>query len=292
MQWKGRRQSTNVDDRRRVGGGQMALGGGIGAIIITLIGLFLGGQFGGNIFGDSGISIPSGGLGSGSGSATTIALSAEQQQMGEFVSVILADTEDFWTRQFTESGLTYAPPQLVLFTGSVNTASGYATSATGPFYSPADKTVYIDLSFFDDMAKKYGAGGDFAEAYVVAHEVGHHVQNLLGVLSQVSAQQKRVSEAVKNELSVRLELQADFYAGCVGYYQNVQGWLDKGDIDEALNAASAIGDDRLQMQAQGHVVPDSFTHGTSAQRSRWFKAGYTTGDPTKGDTFSPDYGDL
>ena len=292
MQWKGRRQSTNVDDQRRASGGQMALGGGIGAIIITLIGLFLGGQFGGNIFGDSGISVPSGGLGGGGSSATTGTLTAAQQEMGDFVSVVLADTEDYWARQFTESGLTYEPPKLVLFTGSVNTASGYATSAVGPFYSPADKTVYIDLSFFDDMAKKYGAGGDFAQNYVIAHEVGHHVQNLLGVLGQVSAQQKSVSEAVKNELSVRLELQADYYAGCVGNYQKVQGWLDTGDIDEALNAASAIGDDRLQQQAQGYTVPDSFTHGTSAQRSRWFKAGYNSGDPTKGDTFSPDYDDL
>lgn len=291
MQWKGRRQSANVDDRRRVSGGQVALGGGIGAIILTLIGLFLGGQFGGNIFGDSGISIPTGGLGGG-GTATTVALTAEQVEMGEFVSVVLADTEDFWTRQFAESGLTYEPPKMVLFTGSVNTASGYATSATGPFYSPADKTVYIDLSFFADMAAKYGAGGDFAQAYVIAHEVGHHVQNLLGVLGQVRAQQKRVSTAEKNRLTVRLELQADFYAGCVGHYQNQQGWLDPGDIDEALNAASAIGDDRLQMQAQGYTVPDSFTHGTSAQRSRWYRLGYTTGDPTRGDTFSPDYGDL
>lgn len=290
MQWKGRRQSANVEDRRRVNGGTMAVGGGLGAIIITLLGLFLGGQFGGNIFGDSGLSLPTGS--GGSGATTTITLTAAQQEMGEFVSVVLADTEDFWTKQFEESGLTYQPPKLVLFTGSVNTASGYATSATGPFYSPADKTVYIDLSFFQDMASKYGAGGDFAQAYVIAHEVGHHVQNLLGVLSQVSAMQKQSTAAVKNELNVRLELQADFYAGCVGYYQNQQGWLEKGDIDEALNAASAIGDDRLQMQAQGYTVPDSFTHGTSKQRSTWYRLGYTTGDPTKGDTFAPAYDSL
>jgi predicted metalloprotease len=288
MQWKGRRQSANVEDRRKVSGGQAAIGGGIGAIILTLLGLFLGGQFGGNIFGDSGIGMPTG----GGGSTTTVSLTAQQVEMGEFVSVVLADTEDFWTQQFKESGLTYQRPKLVLFTGSVSTASGYATSATGPFYSPADKTVYIDLSFFADMAGKYGAGGDFAQAYVIAHEVGHHVQNLLGVLSQVSAQQQQSSETVKNELSVRLELQADFYAGAWGYYENQQGWLETGDIDEALNAASAIGDDRLQQQAQGYTVPDSFTHGTSEQRSRWFKLGYTTGDPTRGDTFSPAYDDL
>jgi predicted metalloprotease len=288
MQWKGRRQSANVEDRRKVSGGQAAIGGGIGAIILTLLGLFLGGQFGGNIFGDSGIGMPTG----GGGSTTTVSLTAQQVEMGEFVSVVLADTEDFWTQQFKESGLTYQRPKLVLFTGSVSTASGYATSATGPFYSPADKTVYIDLSFFADMAGKYGAGGDFAQGYVIAHEVGHHVQNLLGVLSQVSAQQQQSSETVKNELSVRLELQADFYAGAWGYYENQQGWLETGDIDEALNAASAIGDDRLQQQAQGYTVPDSFTHGTSEQRSRWFKLGYTTGDPTRGDTFSPAYDDL
>jgi hypothetical protein len=228
----------------------------------------------------------------GAGPTTTVSLTAEQVEMGEFVSVVLADTEDFWTQQFEESGLTYEPPQLVLFNGSVNTASGYATSATGPFYSPADKTVYIDLSFYEDMQSKYGAGGDFAQAYVIAHEVGHHVQNLLGVLGQVSAQQRQLSEAEQNELNVRLELQADFYAGAWGYYERQQGWLEEGDIDEALNAASAIGDDRLQQQAQGYTVPDSFTHGTSEQRSRWFKLGYTTGDPSRGDTFSPDYEDL
>jgi predicted metalloprotease len=288
MQWKGRRQSTNVEDRRRVGGGQVALGGGIGAIIITLVGLFLTGQLGGNIFGDSGLSIPTG----GGGATTTVSLSAEQVAMGEFVSVVLADTEDFWTQKFKESDLVYEPPTLVLFTGSVDTASGYATSATGPFYSPADKSVYIDLSFFEEMATKYGAGGDFAQAYVIAHEVGHHVQNLLGLLSQVTAQQQRAGETEKNELSVRLELQADFYAGAWGYYEHQSGWLEEGDIDEALNAASAIGDDRLQKQAQGYVVPDSFTHGTSAQRSRWFKLGYTTGDLSKDDTFSPAYDDL
>jgi uncharacterized protein len=286
MQWKGRRQSTNVDDRRRAGGGTVAAGGGIAAIIITVIGLLIAGNGDiGSIFSDAGSLIPT-------GATTNVSLTDQQVEMGEFVAVVLADTEDFWTQQFTESNLTYEAPKLVLFAGRVSTASGVATSATGPFYSPADKTVYIDLTFFEDMASKYGAGGDFAQAYVIAHEVGHHVQNLLGVLSQVSAQEQRVSEEEKNQLSVRLELQADCYAGAWGYYENQNGWLETGDIDEALNAASAIGDDRLQQQAQGYVVPDSFTHGTSAQRSRWFKLGYTSGDPSKADTFTPPYSDL
>jgi uncharacterized protein len=286
MQWKGRRQSTNVEDRRRMGGGKVAAGGGIGVIIVAIIGLLIAGNGDiGSIFSNAGSLIPT-------GATTNVSLTEEQVQMGEFVAVVLADTEDFWTQQFTESNLTYEAPKLVLFTGSVSTASGTATSATGPFYSPADKTVYIDLTFFEDMASKYGAGGDFAQAYVIAHEVGHHVQNLLGVLSQVSAQEQRVSAEEKNQLSVRTELQADCYAGAWGYYENQKGFLDTGDIDEALNAASAIGDDRLQQQAQGYVVPDSFTHGTSAQRSRWFKLGYTTGDPSKADTFSPAYEDL
>lgn len=286
MQWKGRRQSGNVQDRRRAGGGTLAAGGGIATIIIVILGLLLGG--GGNlgsIFGDATGALPG-------GSNTNATLTAEQEEMGEFVKVILADTEDFWNQQFNASGLKYQEPQLVLFSGSVSTASGYATSATGPFYSPADKTVYIDLSFLQEMERKYGAGGDFTWAYVISHEVGHHVQNLLGTLSQVSAQQQRVSKDEANQLSVRLELQADFYAGTFAYYENSKGYLEAGDVDEALNAASAIGDDRLQMQAQGYVVPDSFTHGTSAQRSRWFKLGYSTGDPSQGDTFSPPYSSL
>jgi len=286
MQWKGRRQRTNVQDRRRASGGTIAAGGGIATIIIVIIGLLLGGGGSlGSIFGDASGALPG-------GSDTNGTLTAEQEEMGDFVKVIFADTEDFWNQQFTASGLQYQEPKLVLFTGSVSTASGYATSATGPFYSPADKTVYIDLSFFQEMERKYGAGGDFTWAYVISHEVGHHVQNLLGTLSQVSAQQQRVGEDEANQLSVRLELQADFYAGAFANYEKSMGYLETGDIDEALNAASSIGDDRLQMQAQGYVVPDSFTHGTSAQRSRWFKLGYSTGDPSQGDTFSPAYGSL
>jgi predicted metalloprotease len=286
MQWKGRRQSTNVDDRRKMGTGTIATGGGIAAIIIVIIGLLLGGGGDlGSLFGDSSGAVSG-------GSNTTMTLTAQQEEMGDFVKVILADTEDFWNQQFTAAGYTYEEPKLVLFSGSVSTASGYATSATGPFYSPPDKTVYIDLSFFQEMESKYGAGGDFTRAYVISHEVGHHVQNLLGTLSQVSAQQQQVSSDEKNALSVRLELQADFYAGAFAHYENSKGYLEAGDVDEAVNAASAIGDDRLQMQAQGYVVPDSFTHGTSEQRSRWFKLGYTTGDPSKADTFSPAYNSL
>jgi len=286
MEWKGRRRSANVQDRRRASGGTLAAGGGVVAVIIVIIGLLLGGGGDlGSLFGEAGSLV-------GGQQPTSGTLTPQQEEMGEFVKVILADTEDFWNQQFTASGLDYEEPQLVLFTGSVNTASGYATSATGPFYSPADKTVYIDLSFFEEMESKYGAGGDFTWAYVISHEVGHHVQNLLGTLSQVGAQQQRAGEDESNELSVRLELQADFYAGTFAHYEESMGYLETGDVDEALNAASAIGDDRLQMQAQGYTVPDSFTHGTSEQRSRWFKLGYSTGDPSKGDTFSPPYDGL
>ncbi len=284
MQWRGRRQSTNVEDRRRIGGGKVAAGGGIAAVIITIVTLLIaGGGDLGSMFGQAGSLIPG---------TTSETLSAQEVEMGEFVAVVLADTEDYWAQEFEAAGRTYEAPKLVLFSGSVNTASGYATAATGPFYSPPDKTVYIDLSFYKEMASKYGAGGDFAQAYVIAHEVGHHVQNLLGVLSEVSAQQERVSSDESNELSVRLELQADFYAGAWAHYAGEIGVLEAGDVDEALNAASAIGDDRLQMQAQGYVVPDSFTHGTSEQRSHWFKLGYTTGDLSRGDTFSPSYDSL
>lgn len=286
MQWKGRRRSTNVEDRRRLSGGTMAAGGGILAVIVIIVGLLIGGGGDlGSLFGTNT------GVVAGQ-TSNEVSLTPEQEEMGEFVSVIFADTEDFWNKQFTDSGYTYKEPRLVLFAGSVSTPSGYATSATGPFYSPPDETVYIDLSFFDEMAAKYGAPGDFVYAYVISHEVGHHVQNLLGTLSQVSAMQQQVGQSQANELLVRLELQADFYAGTFAHYENAQGYLDVGDVDEALRAASAIGDDRLQMQAQGYVVPDSFTHGTSEQRSRWFKLGFTTGEPSQGDTFSPAYDSL
>jgi predicted metalloprotease len=248
-------------------------------VIIALIVLFLGGDPGTILNPGQNSYIP------GSPVATTVA--AQNDEMKQFVSVVLADTEDMWTQQFKEMGRTYQPPTLVLFSGTVQTGSGMATSATGPFYSPADQKVYIDLSFYQELRDRFQAPGDFAQAYVIAHEVGHHVQNLLGTLDQVSAEEQRVSEEEANDLSVRLELQADFFAGMWAHYaQTILGVLEAGDIEEALNAASAIGDDRIQMQAEGYVTPDTFTHGTSEQRSRWFKLGYETGDISQGDTFS------
>ena len=274
MRWQGRRQSTNVEDRRGMGGRPMVLGGGVlGVIVALVLGL---------VFGLNPSSLTTQGT-----TASTVAGQADP--MGDFVRVVLADTEDYWTAQFQEMGKTYQPVTLVLFTGYVQTGSGTATSASGPFYSSADEKVYIDLSFYEELKSRFGAPGDAAQAYVIAHEVGHHVQDLLGTLRQVDSLQQRVGEVEANQLSVRLELQADFYAGLVAHYQGENKWLEAGDIQEALNAANAIGDDRLQQQAQGHVVPDSFTHGTSEQRVRWFKLGYETGDITKGDTFTPAY---
>jgi predicted metalloprotease len=277
MRWQGRRQSTNVEDRRGMGGRPIMLGGGVLGVVIALV---LGLVFGLN---------PSD-LTTQGPTASTVAGQADP--MGDFVRVVLADTEDYWTAQFQEMGKTYQLVKLVLFTGYVQTGSGTATSATGPFYSSADEKVYIDLSFYDELKTRFGAPGDAAQAYVIAHEVGHHVQNLLGTLGQVDSLRERVGEVESNQLSVRLELQADFYAGLVAHYQGENKWLEAGDIQEALGAANAIGDDRLQQQAQGRVVPDSFTHGTSEQRVRWFKLGYETGDITKGDTFTPAYENL
>ena len=219
--------------------------------------------------------------------------SAQEQELAQFASRILAGTEDVWTEIFRQNGRTYEPPKLVLFSGAVQSGCGGATSSSGPFYCSADRTVYIDLSFFMDMRRQIGADGDFAYAYVIAHEVGHHVQNLLGTLSQAHNQMARSSEAQSNQISVRLELQADFYAGIWGYYDNKMfGSLEEGDIQEALNAASKIGDDYLQKKARGYTVPESFNHGTSAQREKWLKRGLTTGNLSLGDTFSPNYRDL
>lgn len=283
MRWQGRRQSSNIEDRRGASRGGIAIGGGIGAVIITLIGLFLGSDLG-NIFGDGSSYAPT---------QTTSAVStAATDEMTQFVGVVLADTEDFWTQQFQDMGYTYQPPKLVLFSGYVQTGSGSASSATGPFYSPADKKVYIDLSFYDELKTRFGAAGDFAQAYVIAHEVGHAVQDQLGIMDQVDAQQQRSGGDTANQLSVRLELQADFLAGLWAHYENSIGVVQAGDIEEALNAANAIGDDRLQKEAQGYAVPDSFTHGTSAQRVKWFKLGYDTGDINQGDTFSIPYDQL
>ena len=276
MEWKGRRQSTNVEDRRGRSTGKVAVGGGAGAIIIILLGLLFGGQFG-DILGSAGQML--------STSTTVVSTAAATDEASQFVRVVLADTEDFWTQEFTSMGKTYHPPTLVLFTGSTSTGSGTASAATGPFYSPSDKKVYIDLSFYDELKNRFGAAGDFAQAYVIAHEVGHAVQDQLGILGQVDA-------AGTNEMSVRCELQADFLAGVWAHYENTVGFLDKGDVEEALNAANSIGDDTLQKEAQGYVVPEKFTHGTSAQRVKWFKLGLTTGDINQGDTFSIPYSQL
>jgi predicted metalloprotease len=215
------------------------------------------------------------------------AVNPEEEQRKDFVSVVLADTEAVWHKLFNQMGRNYEEPKLVLFRGRVESACGLASSAVGPFYCPRDHKVYVDLEFFEELQKRFGAPGDFAQAYVIAHEVGHHVQDLLGISDRVHAQQGRMSKAEYNQLSVRLELQADFLAGVWAHHaQKMRNMLEEGDIEEALRAAEAIGDDRLQRQAQGYVVPDSFTHGTSAQRVRWFRRGFETGDVDQGDTFN------
>jgi hypothetical protein len=288
MKLDGRRESTNVDDRR---GGTIAKAGGIGLggiIIIGLITLLMGGD-------------PTDVLENvqqmGGAASTQVdpnwQPSAEEEELATFAKQILAGTEDVWTKIFAQNGRTYEPPRLVLFSNAVQSGCGGATSSSGPFYCSADRSVYIDLSFFTSMKRQIGADGDFAYAYVIAHEVGHHVQNLLGTLNQAHSQMARSSQAQSNQISVRLELQADFYAGIWGYYDNKMfGSLEEGDIDEALNAASKIGDDYLQKKSQGYTIPESFNHGTSAQRHRWLKKGLTTGNLSLGDTFSPAYKDL
>ncbi|MBP5389833.1 MAG: zinc metallopeptidase [Bacteroidales bacterium] len=287
MQLDGRRQSSNVDDRR---GMTLGKAGGLslgGLVIIGLITLLLGGnpldvlQNAGSMMG--GTEIVS------SGRTPT----AEEEELAVFAKQILAGTEDVWTAIFKQYGRQYVPPKLVLYTDYVQTGSGMASAQSGPFYNSADQTVYIDLSFFTSMKKQIGADGDFAYAYVIAHEVGHHVQYLLGTLQQAHQQMSRVSEAQSNQISVRLELQADFYAGVWAYNDNkMYGSLEAGDLDEGMNAASKIGDDYLQKKARGYAVPESFNHGTSAQRSRWLRKGFTTGDIRQGDTFSPAYSEL
>jgi predicted metalloprotease len=229
----------------------------------------------------------------GQGASSNYEPTAEEDALAQFSSQILAGTEDVWTKEFKKMGLTYEPPRLVLFTGAVQSGCGGASSSTGPFYCSADQCVYIDLSFFTQMKRQLGADGDFAYAYVIAHEVGHHVQYLLGILDQAHQQMSRVNERESNRISVRLELQADFLAGIWAYHDNKMfGSLEDGDIEEGINVASKIGDDYLQKQAQGYAVPESFNHGTSAQRVRWLKKGLTTGDLNKADTFSQDYNEL
>ena len=278
MKWKGRQGSDNVEDRRGMSTGKMAVGGGIGTVVIVLIVLLLGGDPSSVVDTMQNASVESG----------TATFSAEEQEMAEFVSVVLKDTETIWSKIFEQSGSTYRQPTLVLFSGQVESACGYATASSGPFYCPGDQKVYIDLSFCDELKTKFGAYGDFAIAYVIAHEIGHHVQNQLGVLDEVNTQRSRLSETSANQLLVRLELQADFLAGMWSHYEEMleDKPLETGDIEEAMNAAASVGDDVLQRKYLGRVYPDSFTHGSAAQRKEWFRRGYQTGDFQQGDTFS------
>jgi predicted metalloprotease len=272
MQWSGRRESANVEDRRGLSTGGMVAGGGIGSIVLIIVAMLFGV--------DPSALLPQGEPETGSAPATRREANRGEEPMRQFASVVLADTEDVWNELFrTEFKKDYPEPTMVIFSGGSRSGCGVASSATGPFYCPADQKVYIDLQFFNEMATRFHATGDFAQAYVIAHEVGHHVQNQLGILDQVHSKQGRISKAEYNQLSVRSELQADFLAGVWAHYdQKMKNILEPGDVEEALNAANAIGDDRLQKQAQGYVVPDSFTHGTSAQRARWFRLGLETGD--------------
>jgi hypothetical protein len=279
MRWLGRRGSGNIDDRRGMSGGGMALGGG--GILVLILGL---------LFGEDATRLLSQ-LPLEESVQTQGKEGSPTDDSGKFADVVLADTDELWTKLFKEKGMEYDRPTIVLFDNSVASACGSASSATGPFYCPSDQKVYLDLTFQEELKNRFGAGGDFPMAYVIAHEVGHHVQNLLGTSDKVQQMRGQVSEAEYNRLSVKLELQADFYAGVYANHiqklqQNGESVLEEGDIEEALTAASAIGDDRIQKQSQGHVVPDSFTHGTSAQRMKWFKKGYETGDINQGDTFN------
>ena len=285
MRLSGRRTSSNVEDRRGKGG-VMGAGLGIGGVIIVALITFLsGGNIGDVIQNVGGQMIQQNG--------SDYTPTAHEEELAEFASIILAGTEDVWTKEFEKMGKTYQPPKMVIFKDQVNSGCGYASSQTGPFYCSADQTVYIDLGFFDQMENQMKAGGDFAYAYVIAHEVGHHVQNLLGILTQVHQKQQQLSEVESNRLNVRLELQADYFAGVWANHDNkMYNSLEDGDIEEGLNAASKIGDDYLQKQAQGYAVPDTFNHGTSAQRNRWLKKGYTYGTISDGDTFSLDYNSL
>lgn len=277
MKWKGRAKSSNVEDRRGRGVGGAAIGGlgGFGIIIMIIYALL-----GGNP-GDIMQSIDPGQTQNVPYEATQ-----EEEELAEFVSVVLADTEVVWNDIFADLGKEYNEPKLVLFTGSVQSACGVAGASTGPFYCPGDKNVYIDLSFYNELKTQFKAPGDFAMAYVIAHEVGHHIQNELGIIAQMDEIRGKVSKEEYNKYNVRLELQADYLAGVWANHVQGQNLLEEGDLEEALTAASAVGDDRIQMQSQGYVIPDSFTHGTSEQRKRWFYKGYEAGDLSQWDTFS------
>lgn len=283
MKWEGREGSQNVDDRRKGTARKVGAGIGIGTVLIVIFGLIMGED-------------PAKLISQLQGGAEEPTAEGAQQtgapddELAAFVSVVLKDTEDVWDQLFpAQIGKEYVHPKLVLFSGEDRSACGFATSATGPFYCPADQTVYIDLSFYNDLKNRFGATGDFAMAYVISHEVAHHVQNLLGILGQVNQQQSRISKEAANDLSVRVELQADFLAGVWAHHaQKMKNILDEGDLEEALRAAEAIGDDRIQMRTRGYVVPESFTHGSSEQRMRWFNKGVKSGDLRQGDTFAAD----
>jgi predicted metalloprotease len=276
MRWKGRRKSSNVEDRR----GKTPrgiVGGGIGTIVIILAIYFLGGD-------------PTELLNTvqidNNETKTTYQGTAVENELADFVSVVLAETEDVWKKIFRDRGSNYKYPKLVIYNGSVQSACGFSSAATGPFYCPGDYKLYIDLSFYDELQRKFKAPGDFAMAYVVAHEVGHHVQTLLGINEQVMSLRSQLSKEEFNKYLVRLELQADYLAGVWAHYAERMNLLEQGDLEEALNAASAVGDDRIQKSMQGYVVPESFTHGTSEQRKRWFYKGFKIGDLSEGDTFA------
>ncbi|WP_271853413.1 neutral zinc metallopeptidase [Planococcus maritimus] len=276
MKWKGRTGSKNVEDRRGRGvGGPVLAGGGIGGLLIVLLITFLGGDPGAIL----------GGEGGGDSSSEPYVASEREEELADFVSVVLADTEEVWAEVFAEEGMEYVEPTLVLFSGSVQSACGMAGAATGPFYCPADSKLYIDLSFYDELERQFNAPGDFAMAYVVAHEVGHHVQNLLGVLGDVQQARNQLSETEYNQLQVRLELQADYLSGVWAHHAQGMGYLEEGDLEEALTAASAVGDDTIQKRTRGYAVPESFTHGTSEQRKEWFYKGFQAGDLNSGNTF-------
>jgi predicted metalloprotease len=276
MKWQGRQGSDNVEDRRGMSTKGMAVGGGIGTIVIVLIVLLLGGD-------------PTPLLNDTGGTTQTEEYTAtvEEEELAQFVKVVLKDTETIWGQIFSQSGNTYRMPTLVLFSDQVQSSCGYASASSGPFYCPGDEKVYIDLSFCEELKTKFGAYGDFAIAYVIAHEIGHHVQNLLGILDQVNSERSRLSENQSNQLLVRLELQADFLSGMWAHYaESMLNTLEAEDIEEAMNAAASVGDDVLQKRYQGRVYPDSFTHGSAAQRKEWFRRGYTSGDFNQGDTFN------
>ncbi|MGK7376859.1 KPN_02809 family neutral zinc metallopeptidase [Planococcus sp. 1R117A] len=278
MKWKGRQGSRNVEDRRGSSGGKMIAGGGIGGLLIVLLVAFLGG--------DPGVLLNELGTGAGTQSSEPYVKTEQEQELANFVSVVLADTEAVWSEVFAEQGLEYVEPTLVLFNGSVDSACGTAGAAVGPFYCPGDQKLYIDLSFYNELQQQFQAPGDFAMAYVIAHEVGHHVQNLLGIMEQVQPLRNQLSEEDYNKLQVRLELQADYYAGVWAHHAQGMNLLETGDLEEALTAASAVGDDTIQERARGYVVPESFTHGTSEQRKSWFYKGFEAGTIQGGDTFN------